>query len=78
MNRILTALLVLSISTMSVWAQSLHTTDATSDFDRGYTMYCSGNYTGCFDIMSSILQRNDAKQYHEEAAFYAAMSQAQE
>ena len=77
MNRILTALLVLSISTMSVWAQSLHTTDATSDFDRGYTMYCSGNYTGCFDIMSSILQRNDAKQYHEEAAFYAAMSQAQ-
>ena len=69
MNRILTALLVLSISTMSVWAQSLHTTDATSDFDRGYTMYCSCKYTGCFDIMSSILQRNDAEQYHEEAAF---------
>lgn len=69
------SVLILGIGT--VCAQSLHTTDAASDFDRGYAMYCDGNYAGCFDIMSSLLHRSDAVQYHEEAAFYTAMSQAQ-
>lgn len=77
MRLLFTALSVLMLGIGAVCAQSLHTTDAASDYDRGYAMYCDGNYAGCFDIMSSLLHRSDAAQYHEESAFYAAMSQAQ-
>ncbi|MBQ6938550.1 MAG: hypothetical protein IJN35_01755, partial [Muribaculaceae bacterium] len=67
---------MLMLCAVAVCAQSLHTTDAASDYDRGYTMYCDGNYAGCYDVMSALLQREDASQYHEEAAFYVVMSQA--
>lgn len=55
-------------------AQSLHTTDAASDYNRGVMMYNDGNYSGCHDVMSALLNRDDAKRYHEEAAYLVAMS----
>lgn len=76
MRRLYAILSILILCTVVVGAQSLHTTDAASDYDRGYTMYCDGNYAGCVDVMSALLQRTDASQYHEEAAFYVVMSQA--
>lgn len=76
MSRLYTMLSMLMLCAVAVCAQSLHTTDAASDYDRGYTMYCDGNYAGCYDVMSALLQREDASQYHEEAAFYVVMSQA--
>ena len=77
MSRLCVMLSMLMLCVVAVCAQSLHTTDAASEYDRGYSMYCDGNYAGCYDVMSALLQRNDAKAYHEEAAFYATMSQAQ-
>ena len=76
MSRLYTMLSMLILCVVAGYAQSVHTTDAASDYDRGYAMYCDGNYAGCYDVMSALLQRNDASQYHEEAAFYVAMSQA--
>lgn len=66
------------IGLCALWgnAQSLYNTDAASDFNKGHIMYLNGNYTGCLDIMQSLLQRDDASQYKEEAAFFVAMSQA--
>lgn len=77
MNKVLIGLMGLAMSATAVCAQSLHTTDAASDFERGYTMYCDGNYSGCLDVMNSLLRREEAAMYYEEAAFYVAMSQAQ-
>lgn len=74
MNRLYTILTVLILTCMSAYAQSLHTTDAASDYDRGLSMYQDGNYSGCVDVMSALLRRDDASQYYEEAAFYVAMS----
>lgn len=64
------------MGTVCALAQILHTTDALSDYNRGNTMYQNGNYAGCWDIMQSLLRRDDAASLHEEAAFLAAMSQA--
>ncbi len=79
MNRLYTVIVLLiasSVSTCNVIAQSLHTTDAASDFQRGHMMYLEQNYLGCIDIMQSLLNRSDATYYYEDAAFYVAMSQA--
>lgn len=76
MSRLCAILSMLVLWVVAVCAQSLATTDAVSEYDRGVAMYCDGNYAGCCDVMSALLQRNDAAQYHEEAAFYASMSQA--
>ena len=77
MSRLYTVLSMLILCAVAVCGQSMHTTDAASDYERGYAMYYDGNYIGCYDIMSSLLRRSDASRYHEEAAFYATMSQAQ-
>ena len=76
MNRFCTILVVLLMCCVDVVAQSLHTTSAASDYDRGLSMYQDGNYNGCIDVMSALLRRSDAAQYYEEAAFYVAMSQS--
>lgn len=76
MNRIYTILLLFIANFLCIQAQSLHTTDAISDIDKGRMMYINGNYTGCLDLMQSLLRRKEAAPYYEEAAFYAAMSQA--
>ena len=70
-------IIVFIASCLCLHAQALHTTDAASDFNRGKTMYIEGNYSGCLDIMQSLLRREDAAYYHEEAAFLGVMSQAQ-
>lgn len=77
MSRLYTVLSMLILCAVAVCGQSMHTTDAASDYERGYAMYYDGNYIGCYDIMSSLLRLSDASRYHEEAAFYATMSQAQ-
>ncbi|MBO7290956.1 MAG: hypothetical protein J6U55_00055 [Bacteroidaceae bacterium] len=76
MNRFYAILVVLLLCCVDVVAQSLHTTDAASDYDRGISMYQDGNYSGCIDVMSALLRRRDASQYYEEASFYVAMSQS--
>ena len=52
MRLLFTTLSVLMLGIGAVCAQSLHTTDAASDYDRGYTMYCDGNYAGCLGFYS--------------------------
>ncbi len=76
MNRVYLILAIITCSLCSQ-AQALHTTDAASDYNRGKTMYIEGNYAGCLDIMQSLMRRDDAAFYHEEAAFMIVMSQAQ-
>lgn len=69
-------ILALIICSLTSQAQALHTTDAASDFNRGKTMFIEENYSGCLDVMQLLLRRDDAKQYHQEAAFLVVMSQA--
>lgn len=76
MKKIESIILLLASSFLCIYAQSLHTTDVTSDFDKGRMMYLNGNYTGCLDVMQLLLRRDEAAPYYEEAAFYIAMSQA--
>ncbi len=76
MNRVLLIFVILT-SCLYSQAQALHTTDAASDYNRGKTMFIEGNYSGCLDIMQSLMRRDDATFYHEEAAFFIVMSQAQ-
>lgn len=76
MKKIASIILLLASGFLCIYAQSLHTTDVVSEFDKGRMMYLNGNYTGCLDIMQLMLRRDEAAPYYEEAAFYIAMSQA--
>lgn len=79
LNRLYSLIVLLAISSagcFSGMSQSLNTTDAASDFQRGNMMFNEENYLGCIDIMQSLLNREDASAYYEDAAFLVAMSQA--
>lgn len=76
MNKLYIVILLFATTILCAPAQMLHTTDAASDFDKGRVMYMNGNFSGCLDIMQSLLRRDEAAPYYDEAAFYVAMSQA--